>query len=58
MARIIEKILEPSHIEVGSKFLLKIKIDDFYNVKRIILTEDGKSIITNSDEKLRTEWGN
>lgn len=56
-SKIIEKILEPSKIHVGSKFLLKIKVQDEYNIISSIVTEDGKKLITEDGKSLRTEWG-
>lgn len=57
MSKILEKIVEPSKIYVGSTFKLKIKVqDDYFNRKRII-TEDNMLITTQSGKVIRTEWG-
>lgn len=57
MLKIIEKILEPTKIEVGSSFLLKIKVEDNYFKRRKIISEDNKVLITEDGKKIRTEWG-
>lgn len=57
MSKIIEKILEPAKIEVGSSFLLKIKVEDDYFKRKKIISEDNKILITEEEEKIRTEWG-
>lgn len=57
MSKILEKIVEPSKIYVGSTFKLKIKVqDDYFNRKRIV-TEDNILITTQSGKIIRTEWG-
>lgn len=57
MSKILEKIVEPSKIYVGSTFKLKIKVqDDYFNRKKII-TEDNMLITTQSGKVIRTEWG-
>lgn len=57
MNKIIEKIVEPNKIEVGSTFLLKIKIKDILTSKKMLVTEQGKSIITEDNKTIRSEWG-
>lgn len=57
MNKIIEKIVEPNKIEVGSTFLLKIKVKDILTSKKILVTEQGKSIITEDNKPIRSEWG-
>lgn len=57
MPRIIEKIIEPSRIEVGSIFKIKIKVEDEIINKRTLITEDGIRIITEDGKTIRTEWG-
>lgn len=57
MARIVEKILEPGEIYVGSVFKLKIKVEDELHKISKIITEDGKKIKTEDNKYLRTEWG-
>lgn len=57
MNKIIEKIVEPNKIEVGSTFLLKIKIKDILTSKKMLVTEQGKKIITEDNKPIRSEWG-
>lgn len=57
MARITEKIVEPSRIEVGSVFKIKIKVDDVLANKRNFVTENLRKIITEDGNSIRTEWG-
>jgi len=57
MNKIIEKIVEPNKIEVGSTFLLKIKIKDILTSKKMLVTELGKSIVTEDNKPIRTDWG-
>ena len=57
MNKIIEKIVEPNKIEVGSTFLLKIKVKDILTSKKILVTEQGKNIITEDNKPIRTDWG-
>lgn len=57
MNKIIEKIVEPNKIEVGSTFLLKIKVKDILTSKKMLVTEQGKSIITEDNKPIRSEWG-
>lgn len=57
MNKIIEKIVEPNKIEVGSTFLLKIKVKDILTSKKMLVTEQGKSIFTEDNKPLRTDWG-
>lgn len=57
MNKIIEKIVEPNKIEVGSTFLLKIKVKDILTSKKMLVTEQGKSIFTEDNKTLRTDWG-
>ena len=57
MNKIIEKIVEPNKIEVGSTFLLKIKIKDILTSAKLLVTEQGKSIITEDNKPIRSEWG-
>lgn len=57
MNKIIEKIVEPNKIEVGSTFLLKIKIKDILTSKKRLITEQRKSIVTEDNKPIRSEWG-
>lgn len=57
MARIIEKIVEPSRIEVGSLFKIKVKVFDILTSKKIFITERGNKIITEDGKLIRSEWG-
>lgn len=55
MTKILEKIVEPSRIEVGSFFLLKVKVErvQSYNLmtenEENIALETGENIITEGD---------
>ena len=55
-AKITEKILEPNKIRVGSKFLLKIKVEDNFAFSKKLITEDGKALITENGNTILTEW--
>lgn len=57
MARIIEKIVEPSRIEVGSLFKIKVKVSDMFSSKEYFITESGIKLITEDGKLIRTEWG-
>lgn len=57
MSKIIEKIVEPSKIYVGSTFKLRVKVSDDYSFKKSLITESGLIIITENKDKIRTEWG-
>lgn len=57
MARIIEKIVEPSRIEVGSLFKIKVKVEDILTSKKIFITERGIKLITEDGKLIRSEWG-
>ena len=57
MPEIIEKIIEPSRIEVGSIFKIKIKVKDILTSKKIFKTESGITLITEDGKLIRTEWG-
>lgn len=57
MTKIIEKIVEPNKIIVGSTFKLKVKIQDDYFNKKILATENGAIITLEDGSKIRTEWG-
>lgn len=56
MSRIIEKIVEPTKIYVGSTFKLKIKVQDDYLQYRQIISEDSKILITEDGKQISTEW--
>lgn len=58
MAQIVEKIIEPSRIEIGSKFKLKIKVEDILISKKRLMTEDEIKLITEGGMIIRSEWGN
>lgn len=51
MSKIIETIVEPNKIEVGSTFKLKVRVIDSYIKKQIIISEDKKIITTEAEEK-------
>lgn len=51
--KILEKIIEPSKIIVGSSFLLKIKVDLIESYQ--LVTERGENIITEQGENIITE---
>lgn len=51
--KIIEIIVEPSKIIVGSTFLLKVKVERVQSYK--IITEDNYNIITEDGNNLITE---
>lgn len=51
--KIIEKIIEPSRVEVGSKFLLKVKVQFIPSYQ--IITENRDNIVTETNENLITE---
>ena len=53
--KIIEKIIEPSKIEVGSTFLIKVKVQFTPSYQLVtenndyLITEDGNTLITEGD---------
>lgn len=51
--KIIEKIIEPTKVEVGSNFLLKIKVQFIPSCQ--LITETSDNIITETGENLITE---
>lgn len=51
--KIIEKLVEPSKILVGSTFLLKVKVEFIKSYE--LITEDNDNIITEAGEELITE---
>ena len=51
--KILETLVEPAHIEVGSTFLLKVKIQ--FTQSYQIITEANESIVTETGDKLITE---
>ena len=53
MSKILEKIIEPSRIEVGSVFLLKVKVERIKSYSLITEAED--NIILETGENLITE---
>lgn len=57
MPKIVEKIIEPNKIEVGSFFKLKIKVEDKYFSKRRLISEDNRYLITEDNKFIKTEWG-
>ena len=50
-------MVEPSKIEVGSTFLLKIEVYDILTSAKFLVTEQGKKIITEDNKPIRSEWG-
>lgn len=57
MPEIIEKIVEPSRIEVGSIFKIKVKVKDILTSKKVFETENEITLITEDRKLIRTEWG-
>lgn len=57
MSKIVEKIVEPSKVFVGSTFKLKIKIEDDFFYRKKLTTEDSFVLVTEDNKTLRTEWG-
>lgn len=53
MSRIIEIIVEPAKIEVGSKFMLKVKADRLKSLDLIL--EDNIMLCTENEDELITE---
>lgn len=51
--KILETLVEPSHMEVGSTFLLKVKIQ--FTQSYQIITEANESLVTETGDKLITE---
>lgn len=51
--KILETLVEPSKIEVGSTFLLKVKIQ--FTRSYQIVTENNDNIITENEDNLITE---
>ena len=57
MNKIVEKIVEPNKVEVGSTFLLKIKVKDILTSAKLISSEQGIQLVTEDDKPIRSEWG-
>lgn len=57
MNKIKKIMVEPSKIEVGSTFLLKIEVYDILTSAKFLVTEQGKKIITEDNKPIRSEWG-
>lgn len=53
MTKILEKIVEPSRIELGSVFLLKIKVDRVKSYN--LITETNEELVLENNENLITE---
>ena len=51
--KILETLVEPSHIEVGSTFLLKVKIQ--FTPSYNLITENEDNLITEAGDTLITE---
>lgn len=51
--KILETLVEPAHIEVGSTFLLKVKIQ--FTPSYNLITEDGYNLVTETGDNLITE---
>lgn len=51
--KILETLVEPAHIEVGSTFLLKVKIQ--FTRSYQIVTENEDNLITETGDNLITE---
>ena len=57
MTNITDFILEPSVVNVNQVFRAKLKVNDIYLSKKIIITENEIPIITEDGKLIRTEWG-
>lgn len=53
MARIIETIVEPSKILVGSTFRIKVKVEKIQSYQ--LITENDEEIMTENEELMITE---
>lgn len=53
MSKILEKIIEPSKIIVGSTFLVKVKVEKIQSYN--LVTETDNTIILESGENIITE---
>ena len=51
--KILETLVEPAHIEVGSTFLLKVKIQ--FTPSYQLVTENNENLVTESADNLITE---
>lgn len=51
--KILETLIEPSRIEVGSTFLLKVKVQFVQSYQ--LITENNDSLITETGDNLITE---
>ena len=51
--KILETLIEPSRIEVGSTFLLKVKVQFVQSYQ--LITEDNEKLISESGDNLITE---
>lgn len=51
--KILETLVEPAHIEVGSTFLLKVKIQ--FTQSYQIITEANESLVTETGDTFITE---
>lgn len=51
--KILETLVEPAHIEVGSTFLLKVKIQ--FTPSYQLVTENNDNLITETGDNLITE---
>ena len=51
--KILETLIEPAHIEVGSTFLLKVKIQ--FTPSYQLVTENNDNIITETGDTFITE---
>lgn len=64
MTKILEKIVEPSRVETGSIFLLKIKVDRVKSHNLIteanenFILENGENLITEGDYYEESKWIN
>lgn len=57
MSRILELTIQPNLVYTNQQFLVKVKVQDDYEVKQKIITESGNTLITEDSNILRTEWG-
>lgn len=51
--KILETLIEPAHIEVGSTFLLKVKIQ--FTPSYNLIAENGDNLITEAGDTFITE---
>lgn len=57
MIRILDLVVEPSKVYVNQAFKIKVKVQDDYTSKKMIISENNHQIISETGDYLRTEWG-